>query len=80
MNDAYWDEHLVKRINNNPFNIPVGSGIKDDNVWNWVFQLNDLQNVYSYINLINKILTRNNLFDYNNMSKNKIRKFKTYYE
>ena len=29
-NDVYWDEYLVKKINNNPFDI-----IKQDPVWNW---------------------------------------------
>lgn len=40
LNNVYWDEHLVKRINNNPFDI-----IKNDNVWKWGIPIkNDLQN------------------------------------
>ena len=39
-NDVYWDEYLIKKINNNPFNT-----IKQDSVWNWGIPIkNDLQN------------------------------------
>lgn len=39
-NDVYWDEYLVKKINNNPFNT-----IKQDDVWNWGIPIkNNLQN------------------------------------